>query len=1052
MRLLPLFLLYLSLPLAAQQPIYPFEKGHSLTAGYITSLVESQDGFLYVASQAGLRRYDGEEAIYLGASYGELGGSIHTLLETPADRILWLGHHKGISCFDPVMERYFNYGFPKAPDLTDPTKTTVFGLAHSPATQRLYALSDQGLLIFDITNRTFLAAGALRQQQDSLRTGQCTNIVRAANGDFLLACTGGVFRLESATSTLSVAYADSLKKLNSFSLTTTPSGGVLLGGLEVIYQLEPGLAGQLTLQDSLHLAAPGDPDRGYCRQIFSPYPNTYYVATYHGLHTIDWESGQSLSASARLTSYTHDPDEDHSLSADQLNSLAVSASGLLWIGTRKGVNRMPIGPTPFTTFRRKAGETELCNNHLKGTAVDPIHQLLVVGTTTGLSLYNYQEDTWSCYTPENLAGFRSAYLVNVDPGPTPHTFWLLYRRGGADLLDLTDPDHPVIRPGIHATGETDVTHAYEVAYRADGTCYIATGRGVFVYDPLTEESSWLQHNPADSTSLPDNYCYAVFVDHDDQVWVGTRTKGLCRLYEGEAGASFTSWRRDADDPSSLSGNLVLNIFEDEQQNLWVSTPGGISLWRGEGKFRNFSTSDGLPHPLSYGIFADQSGQMWTVQGGQITRIGLDNENKFIVGAGFRQRDGMADDFCVQYGWSTLPDGRLAISHPDGLTLFHPDSLRKDAYLPPVVLTEIQLFNQPVTIEGSLADTVASDFRLPLAPQRLSSLHLPPGQNFLSLSFAATEFRPFRSPTYSWRMPGIQEEWAETKGRNYLSFPKLPPGNYKLELRSGDTYGDWSEEVRALEISLAAPWYQRKWAYALFSLLAIGFIISITRFFERQRHRVEAARREEREELRRRSARDFHDEAGNHLSRVSLLTMLAERQLEQNEEGARAQVQGMLQEIGSNTQVLREGMRDFIWALDPDNDNAYELALRLKRFGQDLFAHHPASFIAGPFPESLNDIPLRADERRHLMLLTKEAMHNSLKHAPNATKLRFTLHQDDARLQLLWSDNGPGLPEDLTHDGMGLKSMRARAEKLGATLRLSGKEGTQVSLDLPISPK
>jgi signal transduction histidine kinase len=303
------------------------------------------------------------------------------------------------------------------------------------------------------------------------------------------------------------------------------------------------------------------------------------------------------------------------------------------------------------------------------------------------------------------------------------------------------------------------------------------------------------------------------------------------------------------------------------------------------------------------------------------------------------------------------------------------------------------------------------------------------------------------------MVGIQDAWTDLEERTYLSFPKLPPGDYTLELRTGDQLERWSPEVRKLNIHLAAPWYQRWWAYTLFALLAAGIVFWGTRFLERQRQRIAAARLEEREELRRRSARDFHDEAGNHLSRVSLLTSLAERQLSARQDnGAQTQVQGMLKEIGANTQVLREGMRDFIWALDPDNDNAGELALRLKRFGQELFAHHPGEFRAGPFSPDLNILPLLADERRHLMLLFKEAMHNSLKHAPLATSLTLSIKREGNRLKLIWADTGPGYADVTDADGMGMKSMRTRATKIGADFKVSGNNGCRVAVGLPISPK
>lgn len=1052
MRCLLLFFLIFSLPLDAQQPVQRFPEGHALASGYITSVLESEDGFMYIASQASLRRYDGEEVVPLGSSYGELGGSTHAIIESQNGDI-WIGHHRGMTRYDPAKERYSNYYFPEGIELGKAYKGPLFRLIENDAGSTIYGLNDSGIVLFDQQELRFRSPSSLQTQQDSLATGHCTDIVRTADGNFILACDGGVFRLDDSRQQLSVAYLDASHRLAGFTLITAPGNGIILGGKEVLYRFTSSQNGSLQLIDSLDLAPGEAADRSLCRDIVSLGSSQFYVATYRGLYRLRWQPGMPFDSSIIQAVFRHDPDDDRTLSTDQINHLALSSNGLLWISTRKGVDRLSVGKTPFINFRRKAGELELCNNQVKGTAIDAGYETLVVGTTTGLSLYNYRSGTWTCYTPDNLPGFRSPYLINVDPGPREHTFWLLYRKGGADLLDLTDLEKPIVRPGIHPPGATNVTHAYEVAYQSDGTCYIATGRGVYVYDPLTEESHWLQHDPADSTSLPDNYCYAVFVDQADQVWVGTRTKGLCRMYEGEAGIGFNYWMRDPEDPASLSSNLVLNLFEDKEQHLWVSTAGGISLWEGPGKFRNFSSADGLPHPLSYGIFADASDQLWAVQAGQITQIGLDNEGKFIVGAGYRQRDGMADDFCVQYGWSSLPDGRVAISHPSGLSTFHPDSLLKDKYLPAVLITEVQLFNQPVTILGSIADTITGAYTLPTAPPRLSSLSLPPGQNFLSLSFAAPEHRPFHVARYSWRMKGIQETWVDTEGRNYLSFPKLPPGDYLLELRSGGLRGGWSDQIRTLDIHLAAPWYQRWWAYTLFALLAAGIVFLGTRFVERQRQRIAAARLEEREELRRRSARDFHDEAGNHLSRVSLLTSLAERQLSAAQDnGAQTQVQGMLKEIGTNTQVLREGMRDFIWALDPDNDNAGELALRLKRFGQELFAHHPGEFRAGPFSPDLNILPLLADERRHLMLLFKEAMHNSLKHAPLATSLTLSIQREGNRLNLAWTDTGPGYTEVTDADGMGMKSMRTRATKIGADFKVSGNDGCSVAVGLPISPK
>lgn len=516
----PLYLFLVTcLPLAAQRPVQRFDDGHLLASGYITDVLESQEGFLYVASQAGLRRFDGEETISLGPAYGNLGGSPHTLLET-RDGDLWIGHHRGLTRFSAREERFYNYGSPDYDDQKSSARTTLFRLAENDEGTALWGLSDQGIVAFDVENQSWYPGTALRRRQDSLHTGHCTDIVRTSDGNFLLACERGIFRLDEATEQLTVAYPDSLNLLGAFRLLPVPAGEVLVGGREVVYRLQTQPEGQLRLAGQLDLARGETADRSLCMDLQETTPGDYSVATNRGLHTFHWEPGLAFDSSLTITSYHHDPDDEASLSSEQINALAPASGGLLLIGTRKGISRLPIGAAPFATFHRKPGSVELCNNNVKGMAVDPTHEMLILGTTTGLSLYHYPSGEWRCFGPGDLPGFRSPYLINVDPGPLPHTFWLLYRKGGADLLDLTNPDKPTVGPGIHPAEATDVTHAYEVAYRADGTCYIATGWGIYVYQPLTGQGKWLQHDPTDSTSLPDNYCYAVYVDHADRVISG----------------------------------------------------------------------------------------------------------------------------------------------------------------------------------------------------------------------------------------------------------------------------------------------------------------------------------------------------------------------------------------------------------------------------------------------------------------------------------------------------------------------------------------------------
>ena len=118
---------------------------------------------------------------------------------------------------------------------------------------------------------------------------------------------------------------------------------------------------------------------------------------------------------------------------------------------------------------------------------------------------------------------------------------------------------------------------------------------------------------------------------------------------------------------------------------------------------------------------------------------------------------------------------------------------------------------------------------------------------------------------------------------------------------------------------------------------------------RQEHlkEIAVAKEEERQKIRERSARDFHDEAGTTITKLSLLTQYLRMMLSDNSSGIAA-----INKIEDNVQQLRLGMRDFIWVLDPSKDSLSSTVQRIKTMGNDIFEHSSTQFelVAHPFDE------------------------------------------------------------------------------------------------------
>ena len=203
---------------------------------------------------------------------------------------------------------------------------------------------------------------------------------------------------------------------------------------------------------------------------------------------------------------------------------------------------------------------------------------------------------------------------------------------------------------------------------------------------------------------------------------------------------------------------------------------------------------------------------------------------------------------------------------------------------------------------------------------------------------------------------------------------------------------------------------------------------------------------EMERVRENAAADFHDELGHKLTVIALSGEIAKQKL-----ADRPEALPQLNKIITNAHSLYYAMKDLLWVLDPTKDSVYDLALLLKDFGDELFDKTGIAFhTEGLDPEAMQGRQLAMDQKRHVALMFKEAMNNSLKHA-NASKAWLSVKLKGDHLKVAFTDNGEGFDSNgLPDSGNGLLNMRTRAETIGADFGVhSGEDGTKVWAKLEV---
>ena len=1004
------------------QAFLPPEVG---SPGHVNNLIKTADGFLWIATQEGLFRYDGYKLLpHRPAPEGSTSipnAFIWTLFEDHQEQ-LWLGTYgSGLARYDRTTGKFFHYPLPAEERETQSVRTITEGPNH-----QLWIGTEQGIWQFDPTNDQF---SPVEQPEDTPLT--IINSFHFLDEDHLLvgAQEGALIYQLSEEQWLEVVVAD-----RGVATIDTLQGKLWLGTYNGLLVGEYYTADEY-IRISGEIAIDNQAEAGTLNNAVSTLlideADKLWIGTLDGLYTYDPQ--EDLNPQPVITSSNYDLPDSY------INALLQIEPGLIGIGTRQGLHSLSNQPSVFHHLNSTDLGEAFCNNVVLGSTEDEAGNWWL-GTQGGLVKMSpqYEENVRvptsfmaECLSPESQAGMPEAYVINTRNFAEEQ--WVTFWRGGLRKVSTTasgDWQFDSI-PGLAALTQNAGIH--DIVKSQAGSYWIATpNRGALEWLPNLD--SIKVYEPKNGSGLLSPYIFHLLEDQQGQLWVGTANGGLC--YRALGQDTFTCFTQVEGDASSLSNNLVLSVYEDQGGQIWASTAGGLNRWLGEGRFERFTTANGLPSDIVYGMLeAPNSNDYWLSTNNGLVRMRRQDKTwDFQV---FQAADGLQANEFNQYAFFRTQRGLLCFGGPAGLTYFDPNEVGAYGYTAPVALTDFQLFNQSQLPGGLLERTINETDVLKLKHQ----------QNFLAFEFAALGYTQSAQNTYAYQMVGVDDDWVDAGTRRYASYPQMPPGEYTFRVKAANHDGIWGDDVRTLQIIISPPWWQRWWAYLLYGASFVGLVLFIFQNRLRALRRIDDARQREREAFRKKTARDFHDEAGNKITKMSLLTEVVKRQTQEQGE-----LQPLLGQLEQSIQDLRLGMRDFIWVLDPQHDNLYDTLLRVKVFGQQLFEHSGTQFNFPSIPAAWAQHPLSSPVRRHLLLICKEALHNALKHA-HAEHVKIAFQQNGHQVQLRICDDGQGFTSNEQEpSGSGLRNMHERAKKINGALQIHQIEtgGTCVELQFKIT--
>lgn len=1020
------------------------------------STLKDKYGFMWFGTQDGLNRYDG----YNFKTFTREDGNKNSLsnnylwaIHEDEEGVLWLGSFGGgLSRFDPSVESFVHYKNIED-DSTSIPSNDIFGIEEYPS-GTLWLRTGNGVCKFN--KRTGKGTRYFTSESAEQKNANYIGALEIQQPDFIWAgLDSTLIRININTNEIKYFLSDPVNSELRFGFISK----LLYDNEKLLVGCDSGLIEiNFKLNTSTKLLSP--PLINNRRAAFNQLVvdgDYIWIGTNNGLILFD-----TRTKSTRL--YIHNPDKPNSISNNNIVSLYKSDDGILWIGTYGGINKIERLKEDFFLIQYDPSEKNTLSQKSVGPVIEDRNGLVWIGTPDGLNCFNKKSGEIITYKniPGNNNSISSSYILSLYEDKRGQ-IWVGTRGGwvnkfsnvpGSDLKNISFQKIKTDNPQLKTS------RVQSILEDKDGVMWFGTsGLGLIKYFPETEK---LIHYPVsrDGKGPSHTFIYCLFEDSKGNLWMGTPTGGLNILHKEKE--EFLYIKRDEENLNSLSNDIVLSIFEDNNNKLWIGTSGGLNKLQTDLvenmfdkikdstltiSFERFGRTHGLPNEVIYGILQDNKNHLWFGTNKGLVKFNPASD-KPVVKA-FDIKDGLQNNEFNQNSFFKNTKGEMYFGGIGGLNIFHPDSIKINRGNTPVRFTDFKMFNSSVPLRTQTTDET---FTLQKSIHTSPVIELAYNQDVLTFEFAGLNFISSEKNIYAYMLEGFDPDWVQAGNRRDVTYTNLDPGEYVFRVKAANSDGLWNEEETSLILNISPPPWLSWYAYLFYAVLFITFLFvyvrvrikMATRELETQA-KIERARIEEREEVRKKSSADFHDEAGNKLTKISLFTELAKT--EANEYPS---LKEYLNKIEENTKELSSGMRDFIWVLDPAKDSLFDTISRLKDFGSSMFDFTEIRFNVNGLNSEMKNVTLPMESRRAILLIFKEAMNNCVKYSC-AKSVELNIDISRSFLVIVLNDDGKGFDTGFNANGYGLNNMKERAKKNNCDIEINSaiNKGTSIKIKMKI---
>lgn len=994
----------------------------------VFDVAQDKSGNLWIATADGLNKYDSYTFTVYRNNYQDslsLADNMVRTVKMDSNGILWVGTACGLSQYDAAKDGFRNYFLWDGNE-----KAQVMDIEEIDNNQLLLA-TNSGLRLFNKNQLDFTPVTLLKN----------TRIITLVRMDkqILVGTAEGLYLYTPGNEQISVA----VRELQSSPINTiqyVPYKGFWVGTEgQGLYFIDLNFR---IVQRYRHQATPPDKNisSDFVRAVCMDYEQRLWVGTFVGLNVYN-------ASTDTFDAYYHDMEDNSTISQNSIRIVFPDNQGGIWLGTYFcGLDYYHPLQNRFGLIRQSLKPNSLKDDVISCIVEEKTTGNLWIGTNDeGVNYYNLQQNRFSYFRNDDQHGatLQSNNIKCILPDEQGSA-WVGTHGGGLSLIHRSNG-----RVTSYTTGNSKITSNNVYALLADESStafWVGTLEGMQLFHPNNRSFTphFLEEKYPELRNTP---IFCLFRDSRKKVWIGTDKKIL--VWNPESKQLQTALFK----PESRPVGQILCIQETSDGHIWIGTRNGLyQLDHTEKLVNSFTTDNGLPNNVVYGILEDSYGRLWLSTNNGLTCFDIKN-NKFRT---YTESDGIQSNQFNNYSYCKTTRGRLYFGGVKGITWFVPEQLQDNPFAPQAMLSRLTLFNEevkPGDASGILQQSIS----------QTQKLQFRAGQNFFGLHFSAPNYLSARKNTFQYMLEGFDKNWYTTATPE-VSYSNLSPGTYTFRLNVANNDGKWSPQTTLLEIEILPAWYQTWW----FTLLLLGLagILGLAGF-KYYKTRLQLTQNEELAQAKIRFFVNITHELRTPLTLIlSPIQEILQRGV--SDKWLRSQVE-YIQRSANRLLALVNQTLDYrraelgVFGLKVFNQSAETVAhdiymLFYKYARQKNMTYEFISDLNGKsYPLDINYL-----ERILLNLLS-----NAFKYTPDGGRITLTLKEQQQRLIIEVSDTGCGIAKeeqqkiferfyqinkDQMSSGIGLSLVKLLTESHHGQITLSSMpgEGSVFTISLPTS--